>query len=128
MFDQSFLADGRVCVVLPASEDLAELVALVERVDRAAAYSGRMPSPAAGEFVRVGRQVLAVAELVPQAVPQPASEAAPPARWLTTTQAAELLGVSERAVRKRITKGSLTARMLGGRWLVDIKEIPSAAA
>lgn len=126
--EPSFLADGRVCLVLTASSELAELVALVNRTDRAAAYSGRMPSPAAGAFVRAGRHVLAIAELVPQPVPNNAEGHPQQSRWITTSQAAQTLGVSERAIRKRIARGSLVARMIGGRWLIDIKEIPNAAA
>lgn len=126
--DVAFMADGRVCLVLAPSSELAELAALVDRNDRATAYAGQVPSPAAGAFVRAARQVLAIAELVPEREPQTASTGAPAARWITTKEAADLFGVTERAVRKRITQGSLTARMLGGRWLIDIKEIPNAAA
>lgn len=124
----TFLTDGRPCLVIVADEELSDLVALVDQVDRAAAYAGRMPSPAAGRFVHAGRHALAVAALVPQREPETASEAPPPARWITTKEAADHLRVTERAVRKRIAAGSLTARQLGGRWLIDIKEIPHAAA
>lgn len=124
----TFLADGTPCLVLVADNSLSELVALVDRTDRATAYAGRLPSPAAGQFVRLGRHVLAVAALVPQREPTTASQAPGSARWITTKEAADILRVTERAVRKRIANGSLTAQMLGGRWLIDLKETPNAAA
>ncbi|WP_408633190.1 helix-turn-helix domain-containing protein [Mycobacterium hippophais] len=39
--------------------------------------------------------------------------------WLTTAEAAERLGISDRAVRKRIARGRLPAMSCGGRWLVN---------
>ena len=124
----TFLADGRPCLVLTASDDLAALAEFVDRCDRAAVYAGRMPITAAGAFVEAARHVLAIAALVPQTEPRHASTAPHSARWITTTEAAERLDITERAVRKRIQTGALNARQLGGRWLIDIKEIPNAAA
>lgn len=45
------------------------------------------------------------------------ASAVPP--WITTEQAAELLGVSERAITKRLTKSQLQGTKVGGRWRVD---------
>ena len=126
--DVRFLANGQPCVLLVSSRDLRELVALVERTDRAEVYAGRMPSPVAGAFVRAGRHVLAIAELVPQSEPKDVSEGRSTARWATTKEAAGLLGITDRAVRKRIATGSLVARRLGGQWFIDTKEIADAAA
>ena len=42
-----------------------------------------------------------------------------PSGWLTTAEAARLLGVSERAVIKRIAHGALPALRQGRRWRVD---------
>ncbi|WP_163720920.1 helix-turn-helix domain-containing protein [Mycolicibacterium psychrotolerans] len=39
--------------------------------------------------------------------------------WLSTGEAAEALGVTDRCVRKRCETGRLNAVRLGGRWLVD---------
>lgn len=124
----NFLADGRPCVVLVASDALRELAEFIDRSDRAEVYRGRMPCPSAGSFVAVARQVLAISQLVPLPEPGHASGGPSQARWITTTEAAELLNISDRAVRKRITTGSLRGRQLGGRWLVDTKEMPDAAA
>ena len=43
--------------------------------------------------------------------------------WLTTTQAAALLGVGERAVTKRLNQGQLEGEKCGGRWRVDRQAI-----
>lgn len=124
----TFLADGRPCLVLMASDALRELAEFIDRSDRSEVYSGRMPCPSATPFVMAARQVLAISRLVPLPEPEHASGAQQRARWITTTEAAELLNISDRAVRKRIQAGNLCGRQLGGRWLVDIKEIPDAAA
>jgi excisionase family DNA binding protein len=42
-----------------------------------------------------------------------------PSGWLTTAEAARVLGVSERAVVKRIDAGALPAQRQGRRWRVD---------
>ena len=39
--------------------------------------------------------------------------------WLTTVEAASMLGVTDRAVRKRIAAGRLPAVKPGGRWLIN---------
>lgn len=39
-------------------------------------------------------------------------------RWLTVAEAADVHGVSERAIVKRIQAGAITARREGRRWLV----------
>lgn len=38
--------------------------------------------------------------------------------WLTTVEAADALGVTDRAVRKRIATGRIPAARIGGRWLI----------
>jgi excisionase family DNA binding protein len=51
----------------------------------------------------------------------------PPAlkAWLTTTETAEALGISDRAVRKQITSGRLAATKHGQRcWLVNRNDLP----
>jgi hypothetical protein len=45
--------------------------------------------------------------------------------WLTTSQAAARLGISERAVQKRCTSGKLTARRTDdGRWEIAADSLP----
>lgn len=45
-------------------------------------------------------------------------------RWLTSSQAAQLLGITDRAVRKRCAVGRFeTAWEDGGRWLIDEEEV-----
>lgn len=43
---------------------------------------------------------------------------------VSVPEAALLLGISERAVRKRIAAGTLPARRVGGRWLVGRGAVP----
>jgi excisionase family DNA binding protein len=46
---------------------------------------------------------------------QPSSEES----WLTTSEAGNAVGVTDRAIRKWIAAGRLPARKHGGRWLID---------
>ena len=39
--------------------------------------------------------------------------------WLTTKQTADMLGITPRAVVARIERGSMPAKRVGSRWLVD---------
>lgn len=39
--------------------------------------------------------------------------------WMSTSEAAKALGVTDRCVRKRCATGQLDAVMSGGRWLVN---------
>ena len=41
------------------------------------------------------------------------------AEWMTTAEAAEALGVSERQVRNKVKSGKLKAKKQGNRWLID---------
>ena len=40
-------------------------------------------------------------------------------QWLTTAEAATELGISERAIRKRIERGRLRARRRGWQWQIN---------
>ena len=40
-------------------------------------------------------------------------------QWLTTSEAAARVGVTDRAIRKWIAQGRLPATRYGGRWLID---------
>lgn len=48
--------------------------------------------------------------------------------WLTTSQAAEIAGCTDRAIRKWIAAKRLPARRHGGRWLIDRKHVKIAQA
>lgn len=49
--------------------------------------------------------------------------------WLTTSQAAELAGVSDRAMRRWARAGRVNAHRLPGgrRWLIDPASVPKAS-
>lgn len=42
---------------------------------------------------------------------------------LSVTQVAERLGVTPQAIRARIKKGTLPAKMLGKQWTIDEKDV-----
>ena len=44
----------------------------------------------------------------------------PAAGWLTVTEAAAKLNVSDRAIRGRIQRKTIEARRIGGRWMVRL--------
>ena len=46
--------------------------------------------------------------------------------WLTTVEAGRRLGITDRAVRKRITAGQLAATLYGGRWLLNPRHVHAA--
>lgn len=49
----------------------------------------------------------------------PQAEVAPPLTSMSTGQAADRLGITERAVRMAITAGRLPAEMVDGRWQIN---------
>ena len=120
--------EGRPCLVVTDARLLVEIAAMVEQVDRAAIYRGHLPVPFAAAFVTEARRVAAIGAMVPLPEPRRAPDTASGTRWLTTADAARLLGISQRAVRKRIAKNQLPGRMVGGRWVVDLKEYKPNAA
>ena len=44
-------------------------------------------------------------------------------KWLTTTEAASLLGVTDRAIRNWCASGRLPATRRGGRWLINAADV-----
>lgn len=46
-----------------------------------------------------------------------------PGPLVTTVEAADILGISTRAVRKAIAKGRLPGRLSGGTWLVNVADL-----
>lgn len=53
---------------------------------------------------------------------QPPEPAAHSPQWLTSTQAAEILNITDRGVRKAIRTGHLKAENLGGRWRISLED------
>ncbi|MBV8178803.1 MAG: helix-turn-helix domain-containing protein [Mycobacterium sp.] len=47
--------------------------------------------------------------------------------WMSTSTAAVLLGVTDRAIRKRITTGKLPATRHGSRWLINRNHLQALA-
>jgi excisionase family DNA binding protein len=80
----------------------AELVETVAAVRRAGEEWARWRSAADGRT----------------ALPQPEPLGSSPV-WLTTEDAADVLGVSANRIRQLCRTGSLPGRRVGGRWLVD---------
>jgi excisionase family DNA binding protein len=50
-------------------------------------------------------------------------EAESPCQQMSTGQAADLLGVTPRAVRQAVHEGRLTAERVGSRWLLDREDV-----
>ncbi len=44
-------------------------------------------------------------------------------QWLTTSEAAEMQGVTDRAIRKWIATGRLPAKRHAGRWLISRNDL-----
>lgn len=112
----------------PAAFDQAELAAVALAALRAAFRRGHRdggrPTPAAlaaehwlAELAQPG-----TTRAVPSAVPQVAG-AGPTLRTsqVDVAVAAAALGISDRAVRKRIRAGTLAARKCAGVWLIDME-------
>ena len=52
----------------------------------------------------------------------------PSTQTVSTTAAAAILGITDRAVRKAITEGRLTATAVDGRWRIDRAELETYRA
>ncbi|MFC4535687.1 helix-turn-helix domain-containing protein [Sphaerisporangium dianthi] len=50
-------------------------------------------------------------------------EVAPSSTWLTTTQAGDLLGMTDRGVRDAIEGGRLPAENVAGRWRISREDV-----
>lgn len=58
-------------------------------------------------------------------------EEAAPSKWVSTTQAAELVGISSRAVRLAVAEQRLPAQQVAGRWRIareDVEQYKAARA
>lgn len=55
------------------------------------------------------------------AAPEP--EVGAPSKWVSTTKAADLLGITDRAVRLAISERRLPAQQVDGRWRIDREDV-----
>ena len=116
--------DGRpVLLLTPDDGQLEELAALVDRANAQRVYRGGLPIPAASPFVGAARHVVALARLVPRTEPKIASGAVSSEALIDTKSSGALLGIGERAVRKRIAAGTLPARRFGTTYWIDRKDL-----
>jgi excisionase family DNA binding protein len=122
--------DGRACLVI-SGDVVDELAALLDRAHVQHMRRGQPPIPALVDVVRAARHVSAVNALtsgrVPLAEQGIAPETTEPRRWITTQQAAETLGITDRGVRQRITRGRLQARRQGRDYLIDSLDLKETA-
>jgi hypothetical protein len=98
--------DGRPVLVIGGA-DLADLVAVVERLHRRTIDGGRLPAPALSAVIDQGRAVLALAE-IRRAGSGPCRRAPTSGSVMVgTDEGAMALGVSARTVRKWAESGRL---------------------
>lgn len=53
----------------------------------------------------------------------PPPEVTTPSKWMSTSQAAQRLGVTDRAIRNAISSGRLPAQSVDGRWRITREDI-----
>jgi excisionase family DNA binding protein len=109
--------DGEVRVCLPVDVHLAQILSEinVERV-----RLGRLPAPKLQALTAALRDAATLAELlalVPPAEPNTARNTAA-GQGFTVNEAAKILNVTARAVRKRIAAGQLQACRGGREWII----------
>jgi excisionase family DNA binding protein len=124
---EEFIHDSAV-VVLP----IAAVIWLEDHLDLVAARSAARSEP----LIYNPLAAMRLAYLrhtrdspVPHAVIDiaPLAELAPNStQWLSTSAAADRLNITERAVRKRLERGQLNGKQLGGRWLIDADSLTAA--
>jgi excisionase family DNA binding protein len=115
------LLEGRLVLVI--DQDHARLVdALIARALTAAYDSGKPPMLAAHRICEVARWIAAARffDAVPAEVRTMDGSATEAAPWLTTAEAAKLLEMSQRGVRKRIERGTIESYLQGGRRMVRL--------
>lgn len=122
--------DGRACLVV-SGDVLDELAALLERAHVQHMRRGQPPIPALVDVVHAARHASAVNALtsgrVPLAEQGIARDPTATGRWITTQEAAETLGITDRGVRQRITRGRLPARRQGRDYLIDSLDLKESA-
>ena len=122
--------DGAAALIV-SGPVLVELAALLERAHIQHMRAGRAPIPALVDVVHAARHAARVNALTSGRVPLAEQGIAPETtvtrRWITTHQAAETLGITDRAVRQRITRGRLQARRQGRDYLIDSLDLKETA-
>ncbi len=98
---------------------LRELADLVHQANSIRVYKGNPPVLSAPGFVATARKVVALSSLVPSAQPEIAAGPSSTERWISTQEAAELLGVTDRAITKQARGSKIHARKIGRQWLID---------
>jgi excisionase family DNA binding protein len=124
------IIDGLPAVVITDRATLTQLCALMERVNAAAIWRRTPPITSAVLFATAARAALTIIDStpVPQTEPINARHASPSGSWVSTEQAAQLLGITSRAIRKRVVCGAIAGAKVGNRWLIDLREIHDATA
>lgn len=126
--DIEFIA-GRPCLVIGTPTALRALATTLSQITKQQVYRGVLPDPDLLEIAREAARAEAVALLVPRAEPAQAETRSSRTRWVTTAEASAALGITQRAVRKRIHNNQLAGRLEGGRWFIDLRKVqPDAAA
>ena len=122
--------DGAAALIV-SGDVLVELAALLDRAHIQHMRSGQPPIPALITVVRAARHAAAINALTSGRVPLEEQGIDPDTtvtrRWITTQQAAETLGITDRGVRQRITRGRLQARRQGRDYLIDSLDIKESA-
>lgn len=120
--------DGAVGLFVPVDACPA-VVALLEAACTSEARRcgpGWSPQPPVVELLRKLRLAPLLADLteVESSEPGTPEDDVGEHGLVTATEAADLLGVSSRLVRRRASKGALPgARRVGGRWLIPAEEL-----
>jgi excisionase family DNA binding protein len=122
--------DGAAALIV-SGDVLLELAALLDRAHIQHMRAGRAPIPALITVIHAARHAARVNAFtsgrVPLAEQRIAPETTAEPRWLTTREAAESLGITDRAVRQRITRGRLPARRQGRDYLIDSLDLKETA-
>ena len=123
--DLPVLVAGPVVVLTPA--DAALLAALLVPGMRQAARERWRYSSREAEVLAAVERLARVHRAMPSDPigPDPTSAAGPASRMelMSTTTAAEVLGVSARQVCRLAARGDLRARMVAGRWRIDPHDV-----
>jgi len=121
--------NGTLAVVITSVQATATLADVLDRVSAARERAGQVPLLDVVDTAQACRRFSALQQLtaVPRSEPRSDGRIPAPTEWLTTAQVSRWLGVSARAVTKRITTGALAARKVGGRWQIDSKELARGA-